>query len=787
MWGSKQFLLWTFAEREGKQVKMPISPINLKPCNAHEPANWVTLDKAQALATTCNMGVAFVFTENDPYFFLDIDECAVDGGWSDTAKDLMTRLQGAYLEVSQSGTGLHIIGRYTAIDAHGCKNGPLDIELYHTSRFCALTFGQASGDPEVDCTAALASIIPYYFPSVASSTGGTGEWSDVPVSEWSGPNDDDDLIDLMRHSRQSFRSLLGATASFSQLWDADIDAMGKCYPDPSGERPYDSSSADMALAMHLAFWTGKNHDRIYRLMFMSALRREKWEKRKDYLTRTIRIACAKQSSVYSGRSDAETGVKMLREADTVSGYQFLSPTQQVEHFKGCIYVRDLHKIYVPDGSLLKPDQFKVMYGGYVFALDSINEKTTKNAWETFSESQAVRFPKVSCVCFRPEHESGEIISEEGRELLNVWVPVEVPRAKGDASRFLDHLSAMLPNERDREILLSYMAAIVQYPGYKFQWAPLLQGCEGNGKTLFIRCVSEAVGHRYTHLPNAADLGGNGGKFNSWIQNKLFIGVEEIYVGNRREIADALKPLITNSRIEIQGKGENQYTGDNRANFILCTNHKDAIKKTANDRRYCILYTAQQSKEDMIRCGWINAETGENTRYFPDLYNWLREEGYPIVTDYLASYQIKDEFNPATSCQRAPISSCHDEAVRLTMGPAEQEILECVDEGLPGFANGWISSAALEKRLNERNMAKRLPPTKRKEVLENLGYIPHPGLRDGRVNNIIMVEGCKPRLYVKKGHLACNIEGCAEIVRQYMLAQGYQGLTPPVTDAIVSNK
>jgi hypothetical protein len=72
---------------------------------------------------------------------------------------------------------------------------------------------------------------------------------------------------------------------------------------------------------------------------------------------------------------------------------------------------------------------------------------------------------------------------------------------GDVSLFLAHMKKILPIPRDRSILLAYMAAVVQHQGVKFQWAPLIQGVEGNGKTLFSRCVAEAVGVRYS-LPCA---------------------------------------------------------------------------------------------------------------------------------------------------------------------------------------------------------------------------------------------------------------------------------------------
>ncbi|MCK4822868.1 hypothetical protein KA005_44305, partial [bacterium] len=345
------------------------------------------------------------------------------------------------------------------------------------------------------------------------------------------------------------------------------------------------------------------------------------------------------------------------------GFQFLTIDKQQALFEGCCYVRDLHKVFTPDGGLLKPDQFKAVFGGYVFALDTINDKTTRNAWEAFTESQATHFPKVSITCFRPEVVSGAVIEEESRTLVNTYVPIDIIMTEGDVTPFLKHCEIMLPDSRDREILISYMAACMQYKGIKFQWCPLIQGCEGNGKSLFTRILSYAIGHRYTHIPNPKELGN---KFNEWLQNKLLIIVEEIYTNDKKDVAEAMKPFITNDRLEIQGKGDDQITGDNRANFFMCSNHKDAVRKNKNDRRYCVMYTAQQDFTDLVQCGWLTSN-GEATAYFKDMYNWLRGGGYAAVAHYLNTYKISDAFNPATDCHRAPITSSTNEVILMSMG------------------------------------------------------------------------------------------------------------------------
>lgn len=778
----RQFIIWkSVPQNDGTVKKLPVDHRTLQVMQKgqewqSDPAAWTDAQSAIAIAKTggSSYGAGFFFTKDDPFFFVDIDKCLHDGQWSETAVALCQAFAGCAVEVSQSGRGLHIFGTATHIP-HGCKNIPLGLELYTEGRFVALTGDGATGDANTCPAGAFERTVATYFPAPAHVA--DVDWTAEPVAEWSGPADDEALIAKMLKSKTSAAAALGGKATVQQLWAADEDALATAYPDEQGLRAFDNSSADAALCQHLAFWTGKDCERMDRLFRLSGLYRDKWEEREDYRQRTILHATGHCSTVYGTKKQNDNPVQEYEPVkpqpviytgstpEMRAGFQYLAISQQAELFAGCVYVRDLHRVFTPDGGHLKPEQFKAMYGGYVFALDSMNDKTTKNAWEAFTESQAARFPRAHGTCFRPECVPGELIEEEGRVLVNTYIPIITKKTPGDVSPFLNHLAKMLPDENDRAILMAYMAACVQHLGVKFQWTPLLQGCEGNGKTLFINCISATVGHRYTHLPNASDLGGNGAKFTMWLQNKVFIGVEEIYVSDRREVSDALKPLITNSRVEIQGKGADQVMGDNRANFFMCSNHKDAILKTRGDRRYCVFFTAQQEVEDLTR-------DGMRGDYFPKLYGWLRSGGYAMVANYLSTYKIPASLNPAELCQRAPATSSTNEAIAVSMGGIEQEILEAVDEGRAGFAGGWVSSMAFDRLLHDRRDNKRIPPNKRKELLGGLGYVLHPGLKDGRVNSVVLQENGKPRLYIKSEHPSASLETPPGVLAAYIKAQGY---------------
>jgi primase-polymerase (primpol)-like protein len=829
-----QFILYKLVPASnGKMDKLPVDHRTLdvfaKGSNWQtDPAAKTTFDAAAFLAAQlgASHGVGFFISESDPFFFVDIDNCLRGAEWSTDAMNILRALPGAAIEVSQSGKGLHVFGQYAgSAPDHACKNTPLGIEMYTKGRFVALTGKRTVGSAALDCTANLAALVNAYFPPSAGA-GAVLAWTTEPVPEYTGAWTDEELV-RKAGSARSARSAFDDSVSFAALWNAEESALAVAYPPQNNNDPFDRSSADAALAQHLAFWTGNNCERIQALMFESGLRRDKWD-RKDYLHRTITRAVGRQTTVYSAAkvpdaSDApklsgsgpqadyaasiraqklaeydgdeegrqlllkrtkskfwldnkhKTAAEMvasitpvtvvtrpfLLKPEFVAGYQFLGPEQQAEFFEGCVYTQKEHRVFVPSGALLKPEQFNATYGGYVFAVDDSGDKTTRKAFEALTESQAVRYPKADTVCFRPDLKPGALVEQDGQLCVNTYVPVTTPRKVGDASPFLTHLAKLLPEPRDRQILLAYMAACVQHKGVKFQWAPLIQGVEGNGKTFLTRCVSAAIGERYVHLPPASEISE---KFNAWLFNTLFVGVEDVYVSdNKREVIEILKPMITSTRLAKRAMQQNQSMHDVCCNFIFNSNHKDGVKKTRNDRRFAVFFCAQQEAKDLCRDGMTGS-------YFPDLYAWLRADGYAIVTEYLNTYPIPDELNPATACHRAPETSSTQHAILESMGGIEQEILEAIDEGRPGFAGGWVSSMSLDLMLRNKRRDMSIPINKRRALLKTLGYDWHPALSNGRVNNPVMPDNGKPRLFIREGHPHINLTTPKDVAAVYEAAQ-----------------
>lgn len=760
-----QFLTCRVIERpNGKTDKLPTDPRTGDVCNPHDSSRWVTYQVAAATGDP----LAFVFTENDPFFLLDIDDCWDDSinAWSAEstliAKSFLER--GAGAEVSNSGRGLHIIASCDPALGRLCKNkhrtaSGLGLEFYTTGRFVLLG-RDWQGSVAVNCDDLITQIIP------ARGIDPTDPLPDGRDPDWSGPEDDDELIARMLRSQGGAARVFGDRASIADLWNAD--RLDRFFPasERQDDSTFDRSSADAALLNHLAFWTGKDAVRMDRLFRRSALMREKYEKRADYRTRSI-VGAIRQcrgvlslsrgavgvGQVSAGTEHQSTGSRGDQNHGEIQpsvpapgqnttsvdqpGQQFsetISLTDIGEYFRGCVYIEDRVRVLCPDGAILNREQFRIRYGGHLFQMSIYETRPTKCPWEAFTMNRGADLPKVRTSVFRPEMLPMGITPDGNA--VNVWCPPAIDATEGDVSPFLDLLTRMLPDKRDQQILLSWMAFVVQNPGMQARWAPVLQGVEGNGKTFFMSCMQFAVGEDYAHLPNPQDMEE---KYNGYIENHLFIGVEEIHMEGRRSFMDRIKPMLTNRRVEVRVMGEDKRMVDNRTNWFFCTNHNDAIIKTTRDRRYAIFYTAQQESEHLGR-------DGLDGQYFPDLYAWAERGGYGHIAWWLKHVQIPDEFNPAVQAHRAPRTSSERTAIELSRGPMEVEILNAIEAGQPGFRGGYVSSVRAAEILRGAGMRHATNSVRR--VLLALGFV-----SIGRTSVVVVEEGhTRPTLYATSSSL-----------------------------------
>lgn len=398
--------------------------------------------------------------------------------------------------------------------------------------------------------------------------------------------------------------------------------------------------------------------------------------------------------------------------------EILDVTDCQTWFKDCYFISRTGEIFSRAGRFMNSTKFNGRYGGKHFIITSTG-KTTDEAWKAALRSTLWTIPKVDHVRFLPDKPTFGIVEDAlGRPGINTYIPARIDHRQGDVTPWLEHVKKILPVEADRRILYEYLAHCVKFPGYKIPWSPMLQSAEGVGKTVFFEVMQYALGDMYVYSPKAPELVKSGSTFNAWMRGKLMIIVNEIKIDERRELIEILKPMITDNRVEIQSKGVDQEMEDNIANWLFFSNYKDAIPINKNGRRYAILFSALQSVNDILAAGM-------DQKYFTDLYHWLREGGgFQFIAHWLLNYPIERGMIPV----RAPETSSHAEAIRISRSPIEAAIVSAVDDSAPGFRGGFISVVAVIKKCKTLDIK---TPNARTvmNVLEHMGYN-HLG-RDGR--------------------------------------------------------
>lgn len=133
----KQWVCWRLEERGGLQTKVPYMASAKRHASTTDSGTWDTFEACVHTLKTVGgvSGVGFVFTADDPYCGIDWDKCRADGVVSQMAAQQQKALD-SYGEVSQSGTGCHVIIKGT-LPAGGRKRST--VEMYDRARFFCMT------------------------------------------------------------------------------------------------------------------------------------------------------------------------------------------------------------------------------------------------------------------------------------------------------------------------------------------------------------------------------------------------------------------------------------------------------------------------------------------------------------------------------------------------------------------------------------------------------------------------------------------------------------------------
>jgi putative DNA primase/helicase len=199
------------------------------------------------------LGIGFVLTPNDPYTCIDLDKVIANRCLEPRAQLLLDLVHG-YVELSPSGTGLHIWVKCREVINRRTKG----IEIYSSQRWMTITGRANPSAPKVipDQTDEVAQLIEQYFPAEETTVFHAPQETTV---------DDHELWERL------FRSKHG---DFVQaLYRGDLSVVSN-----------DHSRGVIMLANLLAVFTDGDEARMKQMFLQTGLVNDKWFEKRGAVT-----------------------------------------------------------------------------------------------------------------------------------------------------------------------------------------------------------------------------------------------------------------------------------------------------------------------------------------------------------------------------------------------------------------------------------------------------------------------------------------------------------------------
>ena len=180
---------------------------------------------------------------------------------------------------------------------------------------------------------------------------------------------------------------------------------------------------------------------------------------------------------------------------------------------------------------------------------------------------------------------------------NLWRGWGAEPKRGDWSIVHDHiLNIIADGDKDNaSYILDWCAHIVQRPWEKPGVALVLKGKKGTGKTLLTHILARVIGRQNALI--TADGEGLFARFNWHVADKLLIGAEEAFFGNKRDLNDRLKHLLTGDEIEVEQKFGHRISMRSMHRMIMTSNHANVIEMSDDERRFFVCEVSDKRRGD----------------------------------------------------------------------------------------------------------------------------------------------------------------------------------------------
>ena len=402
-----------------------------------------------------------------------------------------------------------------------------------------------------------------------------------------------------------------------------------------------------------------------------------------------------------------------------AAYAALHPTHSAFH--DIVYDKKRGVVIEPEKAYNSDSNEEINYDLFSASVRSFNHTLTKDKqYELKDHLASGNCKMLHDIRYMPD--CPEMMKESripGYYILNTYRAPKFETATSFelVDEFIQHIHRVC-NQSDAHVdyLLQFFKHTIHFPHLRFPHAVLITGMGGIGKTVVGEALRQTVGLRNASRQNMDSLFDMSSHFNAFLGQKTLITVEEAYSPSgkdRRAFYNGrLREIITEGATRVEKKGVDSKDAEICCNFLLFSNHRDAIPITEEDRRIYIIHSEYMDKKEarasVQQFYQPNTKNTIRAQLLSELYTYTRDK-----VEYIPPYSIElpktqDRIDSITS------SSPVVEAAHRVMSKilASTTPVRCV--------TGTYVYAAVINCLEELGELDSLPPYYFKQVRKGLG-------------------------------------------------------------------
>jgi hypothetical protein len=240
---------------------------------------------------------------------------------------------------------------------------------------------------------------------------------------------------------------------------------------------------------------------------------------------------------------------------------------------------------------------------------------------------------------------------------NLWRGFAVlPDSSKSCAKFLAHVRDNIcgGDEERFKWVMGFLAHMVQKPQEKPGVSLVLRGPEGIGKGFFANVIGRLCPQHYVVVSQSSQLTG---RFNAHFQRALLIFVDEGFWAGDKPGEGALKHLVTDRELLIEGKHKDAFMVRNLSRLIIASNEKWVVPAGIQARRWCVLDVADTRANDRA--------------YFSAIDEELQNGGLAALMHYLMNFDLA--------------------SVDVYTAPKTAALLEQKEESFPPHVQWWAET------------------------------------------------------------------------------------------------